>query len=200
MKVVSFVLIILCALTAGCATTPQARFYLVPDPDGNVGEVTVSNEADSVILNQANETVDAPSGDKAFTNARQADAGEIQSTFGAALSVMPPQPKGFNVYFDSGSARISPESSGVVAEVLGEVQRRDSRDISLNGHTDRVGDRASNMALSLRRADTVKELLLQAGIVQDYIQMEYYGESKPVIPTEDNVDEPLNRRVEVVVR
>ena len=92
------------------------------------------------------------------------------------------------------------EFEGVVAEVLGEVQRRDSRDISLNGHTDRVGDRASNMALSLRRADTVKELLLQAGIVQDYIQMEYYGESKPVIPTEDNVDEPLNRRVEVVVR
>jgi outer membrane protein OmpA-like peptidoglycan-associated protein len=56
------------------------------------------------------------------------------------------------------------------------------------------------MELSVRRADTLKELLVKSGVREEYIQIEYYGESKPIVPTEDNVDEPLNRRVEVVVR
>lgn len=184
----------------GCATTPQARFYLVPDPDGNVGEMEVTNEADTIVLNKANEAVDAPSANAAFSPVRQAAAGEIHDKFGDALNAMPPAPRGFNIYFDSGSARINAESQGVVSEIMAEVKARDSRDISLNGHTDRVGDSKSNMALSLKRADTVKKLLLSAGVVPEYIQVEYYGESKPVVPTGDNVDEPLNRRVEVVVR
>ncbi len=191
---------VFCVLLAGCATTPQARFYLVPDPEGKVGEVTLSNEADSIVLNQANEAVDAPSGTEAFSASRQADSAEIETKFGEAFSVMPPQPKGFNIYFDSGSAKINAESQGIAEEVMAEVKRRDSRDISLNGHTDRVGDKASNMELSLRRANTVKEALLEAGVLPEYIQIEYYGESKPIKPTEDDVDEPLNRRVEVVVR
>jgi len=184
----------------GCTTTPQARFYLVPDPDGNVGEMEVTNEADTIVLKKANEAVDAPNANAAFSPVRRAAAGEIQDKFGDALSAMPPAPRGFNIYFDSGSARINAESQGVVSEIMAEVKARESRDISLNGHTDRVGDSKSNMALSLKRADTVKELLLTAGVVPEYIQIEYYGESKPVVPTADNVDEPLNRRVEVVVR
>jgi len=184
----------------GCATTPQARIYLVPDPEGNVGEVEVTNEADSIVLKKANETVDAPNASESFSPVRQATEIEIQEKFGDALGAMPPAPRGFNIYFDSGSARINADSQGVVSEIMAEVKARDSRDISLNGHTDRVGDSKSNMALSLKRSDTVKELLLTAGVVPEYIQIEYYGESKPVVPTEDNVDEPLNRRVEVVVR
>ncbi len=200
MRVAFGMLMGLCALLAGCATTPQARFYLVPDPEGKVGEVTLTNKAGSVVLNKANETVDAPGGDQAFTDARQADTKEIEETFGDAFMVMPLPPRGFNIYFDSGSAKIKPASEGLVAEVLAEDRKRDSRDVSLNGHTDRVGDKAANMELSLRRADTVKTLLMKAGVLEEYIQIEYYGESKPIVPTKDNVDEPLNRRVEVVVR
>jgi len=200
MKYAYPVLLAVMTLAAGCATTPEASFYLVPDPDGKVGEVTVTNEAGSVVLNKANESVDAPSREESFTAPREATAGEIQAKFGDALGIMPPPPKGFNVYFDSGSSKINAESAGVAEQVMAEVKKRDSRDISLNGHTDRVGDNASNMKLSLERADTVKKLLVDAGIDPEYIQIEYYGESKPVVKTEDEVDEPLNRRVEVVVR
>ena len=83
---------------------------------------------------------------------------------------------------------------------LAEVRRRDSHDISLNGHTDRTGEADWNMKLSLERANAVKVLLVEQGVSADYLTIEYYGESKPVIPTEDNVSEPKNRRVEVVVR
>ena len=198
----------------GDAAYPQASFYLVPDPEGKVGEVTVTNTAGSATLTKANETVAAPSGDKPFSASRVATTEEIQTKFGDALAVMPPPPKGFNIYFESGSSSPNAESKGVVEQVLAEVKQRDSRDVSVNGHTDRSGDAAFNMRLSLDRAKkvrellvekgirpkTIKELLVKKGIRPEYISIKYYGESKPVVPTADNVSEPKNRRVEVVVR
>jgi len=200
MKNPGIAVLILLFVAGGCATAPQTSFYLVPDPEGHVGEVTVTNKAGSATLNKANETVAAPREDKAFTASREASSEEIQTKFGAALSVMPPAPKGFSIYFESGSSNVSADSKAVMDQVLAESKKRDSRDISLNGHTDRVGDSASNMKLSMDRANKVKGLLLKQGINPEYISIEYYGESKPVVPTADNVSEPKNRRVEAVVR
>lgn len=191
---------LLFAIAAGCATKPQASFYLVPDPEGHVGEVTVSNQAASVTLNKANETVAAPREDKAFSESRVATSEEIQGKFADALAIVPPPPRGFSIYFDSGSSNVNAESRPILEQVLAETRQRDSHDISLNGHTDRTGEADTNMKLSLDRANAVKALLVEQGIKPEYMTIEYYGESKPVVPTEDNVDEPKNRRVEVVVR
>ena len=200
MKHISYALVAAAVCLTGCVTQPRATFYLVPDPTGHVGEVTVTNKAGSVTLTERNETVAALRDDKAFSASRQATAGEIETKFGDALAVMPPPPVGFNIYFDSGSSALNAESKGVKGEVLAESKKRDSRDISLNGHTDRAGDSDLNMRLSLDRATRVRELLLEQGVRPEYISIEYYGESKPVVPTADNVSEPKNRRVEVVVR
>lgn len=200
MKHASLLLAAIVALAAGCATKPQTSFYLVPDPEGHVGEVTVTNQAGSATLSKASETVATPRADKPFSASRQASAEEIQTKFGDALAVMPPPPKGFSIYFDSGSSKVKAESMPVIDQVMAECRERDSRDISLNGHTDRAGDAAANMRLSLDRANTVKELLVKQGVSPEYLSIEYYGESKPVVPTADNVHEPRNRRVEVVVR
>ncbi len=194
------VLMLILAAVAGCATAPQTGFYLIKDPEGKVGEVTVTNAAGTATLSKENETVATAGTDKPFTPPREATGEEIQTKFGDAFAVMPPPPKGFSIYFDSGSAKVSGDSKPLMDEVLAEAKRRDSRDISLNGHTDRAGDAAYNMKLSLERADTVKKLLLDQGVRPEYISIEYYGESKPVVPTADNVSEPQNRRVEVVVR
>lgn len=184
----------------GCATTPKTQFYLVPDPEGKVGEVDVTNQTGTVTLTKANETVATPRNDQPFSETREAAPEEIQAKFAEAFAIMPPPPKGFSIYFDSDSSKLSADSMGAVEQVLAEAKKRDSRDISLNGHTDRAGDAAYNMKLSLGRANTVKELLIKQGISAEYISIEYYGESKPVVPTADNVSEPKNRRVEAVVR
>lgn len=200
MRNASLVVLVLLLVTVGCATTPKASFYLVPDPEGKVGEVTVKNQAATVTLSKANETVAAPREDKPFTASREATSEEIQTKFGDALAIMPPPPRGFVIYFDSGSSEINAASKPLFEQVLAEVKKRDSRDISLNGHTDRAGEDALNMKLSMDRANRVKDLLVKQGIKPEYLSIEYYGESKPIVPTADNVHEPKNRRVEVVVR
>ena len=73
-------------------------------------------------------------------------------------------------------------------------------DIEVIGHTDRSGDDEFNMALSRRRAERVRDLLVAAGIAPAAIRVAFHGEGNPLIQTSDNVHEPLNRRVEVIVR
>ncbi len=194
-----FMLLLLLGAT-GCATKAQTHFYLVPDPRGHVGEVTVTNETGSATLRKANETVAAPRRDAAFSAPREAAAQEIQTKFAAAFGMMPPPPKEFSVYFESGSSDAAPESVAVLEQALAEARQRDSRDISVNGHADRTGDSAANMKLSLERAQKVRDLLVKEGIRPEYLSIEYYGESKPAVPTAKGASEPKNRRVEVVVR
>lgn len=200
MKYVNVVLLALLAAAAGCATTPKTSFYLVPDPDGHVGVVTVANEAATVTLDQANQAVEVERRDTPFSDTRLASDEEIQARFGDALAIVPQPPREFSLFFPSGSSTVDAESLPTVELVLAEIQKRDSRDISLNGHTDRTGDADANMKLSLERANEVRQMLVDRGVSADYMSVEYYGESKPLIPTEDQVSEPKNRRVEVVVR
>jgi outer membrane protein OmpA-like peptidoglycan-associated protein len=56
------------------------------------------------------------------------------------------------------------------------------------------------MALSRRRAEKVRDLLIAANIAPAVIRVAFHGEGNPLIQTVDNVPEPRNRRVEVIVR
>jgi outer membrane protein OmpA-like peptidoglycan-associated protein len=68
------------------------------------------------------------------------------------------------------------------------------------GHTDRVGSLTYNDALSLRRAERVRTGFVQMGIPREQISVAGRGEREPIVPTEDEVAEPRNRRVEITVR
>jgi outer membrane protein OmpA-like peptidoglycan-associated protein len=84
--------------------------------------------------------------------------------------------------------------------MLEELKRRTAPDILVIGHTDRVGQLEENDMLSRLRAERVKADLVAQGIPEDRIRASGRGEREPVVPTEDNVDEPRNRRVEINVR
>ena len=73
-------------------------------------------------------------------------------------------------------------------------------DISVIGHTDTAGDKEYNFELSKRRAIAVKNLLVKQGVIKNFIKTTSHGEKNPLIKTGDNVIEPRNRRVEVIVR
>ncbi len=81
-----------------------------------------------------------------------------------------------------------------------EVQHRPDPEVIIIGHTDRVGSVAQNDALSLQRAERVRQVLLGLGIPADRVTAVGRGEREPLVPTEDQVAEPRNRRVEVTVR
>ena len=186
------------ALTAGCS--PGSVVVLMPDPDGKVGKLSVSNQGGKQVLDspgQATFVMDAQTAPEAPVVMKQA---EIQKRFGAALAARPSPPVSFILYFRSDSTRLVKASKALLPKIISAIKARDSVDISVVGHCDTVGDDAYNLRLSRRRAVVVAKILTKNGVDPKALEITSHGKRRPLIPTGDNVREPRNRRVEVTVR
>ena len=71
--------------------------------------------------------------------------------------------------------------------------------LNIIGHTDATGSKEFNLKLSLERARAVEKVLIGSGIDIDTLRLQSFGENDPLVPTADGVEEPKNRRVEVMV-
>jgi OOP family OmpA-OmpF porin len=110
----------------------------------------------------------------------------------------PAAPETFIVYFDWDRADINQSGQAVLNEVLAAIEP--GAQISVTGHADRSGPEDYNMALSLRRADAVREVLINGGVAADSITVSGRGEEEPAVPTPDGVREQANRRVEIIIQ
>ncbi len=179
---------------------PSDLVALVADPEnGTVGAATVSSGGASVALDSAGLATTIVAG-QAPTAPAVLPPDEIQRLFGDALGALPPPARRYLLYFESGSDTLTPESKTLVAEILATVQARTRPDVSVVGHTDTTGAAPANVALGLRRAELVRDLLVTAGLDAALVELTSHGESNPVVPTPDNTAEARNRRVEVTVR
>jgi hypothetical protein len=109
------------------------------------------------------------------------------------------EPGRFLVYFDTGQATLDAGATQIVAQAAQEYQRTGAAQIEVTGHTDTVGSADSNLALSQRRAEVVADELIRQGVPATDIVTVGRGEEDLLVPTADGVDEPRNRRVEILV-
>lgn len=190
--------LVLSALIAGCCS--RNLVVLLPDQDGKVGAIEVTNAKGSTTIAAPGETIAVASSGRAPETGRTMSEEEINRTFREALAAEPRQPETFLLYFRSASTRLTDQSAALLPEILAAIRDRESMDISVIGHSDRVGAREYNLALSMKRAEHVRDLLVEKGVDAGLIEVTSHGEGNPLVLTADNVDEPRNRRVEVVVR
>jgi len=125
--------------------------------------------------------------------------------FEAAMAQLQPPPMQANpnsyiVLFDFDKSNINKAGKAVIDQVLADAAKMGGVHISATGHADRAGPEDYNMALSLRRADSVREALIAGGVPADAITVAGRGESEPAVPTPDGVKEQANRRVEIVLQ
>lgn len=103
------------------------------------------------------------------------------------------------IFFDTNSDRLRPESDAVLGQI-GEmlVKHADLR-LSIEGHTDNVGQAAANQTLSQKRAAAVKAYLVaRHGVDAARLEAKGFGADKPVAPNADEAGRQTNRRVELV--
>jgi outer membrane protein OmpA-like peptidoglycan-associated protein len=103
-----------------------------------------------------------------------------------------------NILFETGKSDIQQESLPIVDQIF-ELMKSDATiKISIEGHTDNVGDAASNKKLSNDRAKAVMDALIAKGI--DKIRMSFvgWGQEKPVADNRSEEGRVQNRRVEIV--
>ena len=101
--------------------------------------------------------------------------------------------------FDNGKATLQESSFTVLDELVSYLKRKDDERIELGGHTDNVGNAASNMKLSLDRANTVKDYLVDKGIDPSRITTKGYGSTKPIADNKTASGKAQNRRTEVTI-
>ena len=102
------------------------------------------------------------------------------------------------VFFAWDQADISPVAQTVLDQVRDDYLRGRPSRLVLAGHADRSGREWYNDTLSEDRARNVARALVGMGVPPEALDVEWFGERSPRIPTDDGVREPRNRRVEIV--
>ena len=182
---------------AACSS-PREHYAVLPDAAGNTGQMRVTPSAGAPLtLNQDQTSATSRAGKASPTALSQAD---IKAMYKSALEAQPPAPTQFRLYFVEGSDTLTPESQREIDRVLAEIKQRPAPDLIVIGHTDRVGLVADNDLLALRRAEKISTQLMGQGILAENITATGRGERDPLVVTADEVAEPQNRRVEILVR
>jgi outer membrane protein OmpA-like peptidoglycan-associated protein len=193
---------ILLCLIAGCSAN-RDQIVLLPDPDGRVGAVEVTTDGGSQILDKAGYTTQIKDASTPPNAPKPIDENEVIGVFGAALSAQPDLTGrfvSFVLYFESDTIGLTHESRKLLPEIVKTIKDRKPNEVYVVGHTDRVGAEPYNLQLSSKRAHCVRDLLISSGIKSDALVVSFRGEAIPLVYTEDEVAEPLNRRAEVIVR
>jgi outer membrane protein OmpA-like peptidoglycan-associated protein len=192
-----FAALLLVAVLAGCASKPQGTVVLLPDAEGRDTAVSVKQAEGELLLDKPYAAAQLTSRGplKASSSAEQ-----VQAQFGNALAARPLPPAQFTLYFVEGKDEFTDESRRAFDGVFAEIAQRPVPDVLVIGHTDKVGSDAFNDALSRQRAEVVRRALVARGIAAENIVVVGRGKREPIVPTADNVAEPRNRRVEILVR
>ena len=105
-----------------------------------------------------------------------------------------------NIYYKTNSADLDPRSLIVIDEFIEFLNANPNIKIEVYGHTDNVGNEASNLALSTDRAFTVRDLLVNKGITANrLIAFKGFGSTKPVADNLTETGRAKNRRTEFAI-
>ena len=104
------------------------------------------------------------------------------------------------VFFDWDRADLTDRARQIVADAAQNSSRVKATRIEVQGNADLSGTHAYNQRLSLRRAQVVAAELVRDGVPQGEIDIQAFGDSRPLVPTAPGVREPQNRRVAIILR
>jgi OOP family OmpA-OmpF porin len=200
-------------LAAACAAKPPATVtpalppapvksdlvVLLADGDGTLGAADVSTSQGAVALETARASTRVVAGRVPSVAVEMSEA-EVARIFGDALGAIPPAPQRFMLYFRFESEELTAESRADIPRVLLAVKQHPAPEVLVIGHTDTTGAADRNVRLGLRRAMTVRDLLVASNLDRSTVAVVSHGETDLLVKTRDGVFEPRNRRVEITVR
>ncbi len=101
------------------------------------------------------------------------------------------------IFFEFGSDKLKKESLPQLDALVDILKKYEGANLTIEGHTDNVGDDAFNMELSQKRTESVKLYLMSKGIMESRLTAIGYGESKPIADNKTSAGRAVNRRVEL---
>jgi OmpA-OmpF porin, OOP family len=103
-----------------------------------------------------------------------------------------------NINFDTDKATIKPDGQPIIVEIVSLLNTNPSINLSIEGHTDNVGIPERNKQLSIDRANSVMEALINNKINKSRLKATGFGSEKSLAPNDTEENKGKNRRVELV--
>lgn len=113
--------------------------------------------------------------------------------------------EGIKITFDSGilfdvnSNKVKPEGEANITKLADILKKYDDTEVLIEGHTDSSGEDKYNDELSVKRANSVAELVKQKGIENSRLNTKGYGEKQPIATNETTEGKAQNRRVDIAI-
>ncbi len=188
-------------LVTGCASSTVTLLDGEPgSPVGAVAVVDPKSGADVKLIETAGTSARV---NGASASLRPGDPAKAEARYAALFEAMPRPPRRFILQFPEGSTSLTAESLPERQQLIDEIRARGPGvDVQIEGHSDRVGSDADNDRLSAERARAARDMLAAEGLIPANSRFVGRGERAPVPghATADGVEDPANRRVEIVVR
>lgn len=193
---------------AACAQPPKPkpkpeppryseRVILLPSRDGRPSAVVVKRATGEQELATPYQALELAAGKEQPV---ELSAAQVQQRYGGVLAVQPARPFSYALFFTTGTTELTPQSKASLNDVRQKIRDFPAAQVTVIGHTDRVGTVEANDALSLKRASVVRDMLVQIGIPRVAIEVVGRGEREPLVQTADGKAEERNRRVEIKLR
>jgi peptidoglycan-associated lipoprotein len=182
------------------ACGPKNYVVLLDNPGGGSGKVIVSTPKGRQVLDESGSATSIDRASRPPSSPWRLQVEKIEEVFAKAFGARPNRSVRYTFFFKAGKTDVDAASQADYRAMLEEVAKRPGVDATVVGHADRKASPQRNEILSLLRAYKVRDDLVKAGVPLERIELDSYGESRPAIPTADEVPELRNRRVEVTVR
>ncbi len=104
------------------------------------------------------------------------------------------------IYFKSDKADVQAEDAEVLDAVYDVMKQYDIINVIVEGHTDNTASEAYNLKLSEKRANAAAEFLVKKGLKRERIEVQFFGESKPVASNKNAEGRRQNRRVSLKLK
>jgi outer membrane protein OmpA-like peptidoglycan-associated protein len=159
--------------------------------------VIVGTKAGNVVIDTPNQLVSILSDNTPPSKPQNVSKEDLDSLMDNTIEASNKEELSYVLYFNG--LNLVDESLQKVQELLENIAKRENGYITIIGHTDTVGSKERNDIVSAKRAQVIKNLILEAKVPYLKIDTQAYAESNLAVPTNDEVEEPLNKRVEIFI-
>ncbi|HEX5329787.1 OmpA family protein [Sulfuricurvum sp.] len=178
----------------------QKTTVILLDNNKTTNGITITTQGGSVDIDIPNTQTVLSSQEAKPEPLSSVEVSVIEQKYVQAFEALPSHPVSLLFYFKSGSTELTSESRVQMSALIDLIKEREPCVVDIIGNTDTKASFGSNYNLGLERAKMLKSFLEEQHIQLSEVHIESYGESNLLVPTVDEIDEPRNRRVEVLVR
>jgi outer membrane protein OmpA-like peptidoglycan-associated protein len=160
--------------------------------------IVVSTKNASVTVDKPNQFVKIYSAKQAPSKPKEISKDEISKMFPYVSEKNESKSLSYVLYFKD-IDKLHSSSQDRIQEIVDEINTIENAVITVNGYTDTVGSKELNDKIAKKRVEYIVKLLKEHNVKYLKMELNSFGETNLMIPTDDNVNEPLNRRVEIFV-